>query len=139
MPSLLLTFAVFAPLAGALALYLLPRPAWRWLAVGVSALTLALAIAVAIVFDWRRGGALQLTQQAQWIPSIGASYYLAVDGLSLPLILLTALLTFLALLYSWTEERQPREFFALFLIMETGLLGFFSTLDLLLFYFFFEI
>ena len=139
MPSLLLTLTVFLPLAGTLTLYALPRRAWRWVAVVTSALTLALAIADAVAFDWRHGGTLQLTQRVPWIPSIGASYYLAVDGLSLPLILLTALLTFVALLYSWKQEQRPREFFALFLVMEVGLLGFFSALDLLLFYFFFEI
>jgi NADH-quinone oxidoreductase subunit M len=54
-------------------------------------------------------------------------------------VLLTALLTFLALLYAWRQERYPREYFALYLVMETGLIGFFSTMDLLLFYVFFEI
>jgi NADH-quinone oxidoreductase subunit M len=63
----------------------------------------------------------------------------AIDGLSLPLVLLSALLTFLALVFVWNEERQPRAFFALFLVMETGLIGVFSALDLLLFYVFFEV
>jgi len=74
-----------------------------------------------------------------WIPTLGSSYHLGIDGLSLPLVLLTALLTFLALLYAWKQERYPREYFALYLVMETGLIGFFSTIDLLLFYVFFEI
>ncbi len=78
-------------------------------------------------------------ERANWIPALGASYHLGVDGLSLPLVLLTALLTFLALLYAWKQEQQPREYFALYLVMETGLIGFFSTMDLLLFYVFFEI
>ena len=131
----LLTALIFVPLVGA-GLLFLPRGgrAWRVLGVGTSGLVLALAIVIAVRFDWR-SGVLQFEERAPWIPALGASYHLGLDGLSLPLVLLTALLTFLALLYSWHEER--REFFALFLAMETGLIGVFATLDLLLFYFFF--
>ncbi|MDQ6747280.1 MAG: NADH-quinone oxidoreductase subunit M, partial [Candidatus Dormibacteraeota bacterium] len=89
-------------------------------------------------FNWGRG-TVQFEERVPWIPSLGASYHLAVDGLSLPLVLLTALLTCLVLIYSWNQAAHPREFFALFLAMETGMLGVFCTLDLLLFYVFFEI
>jgi len=135
----LLTLMIFLPLTGAIALYLVPGPrAWRWLAVVTGGLVLALGLVLAMQFDWR-SGALQFEEQAEWIPSLGASYHLAVDGLSLPLVLLSALLTFLVLLFSWNQGQRPRAFFALFLVMETGLLGVFSTLDLLLFYVFFEL
>jgi NADH-quinone oxidoreductase subunit M len=135
----LLTLMIFLPLIGALALALLPdRRTWGWAAASMSGVVLALGVALAVLFDWG-SGALQFQERAPWIPSLGASYHLAVDGISLPLILLTALLTFLALIYSWNQERRPRAFFALFLVMETGLIGVFSTLDLLLFYVFFEL
>jgi NADH-quinone oxidoreductase subunit M len=135
----MLTLLTFLPLAGALALYLVPhRSAWRWIAVLSAALVLGLSIMVAILFNWR-SGALQLEERVAWIPALGASYHLGIDGLSLPLVLLTTLLIFLALLYSWKQERYPREYFALYLVMETGLIGFFCTMDLLLFYVFFEI
>lgn len=136
----MLSILIFLPLLGAFILYLVPVvKAWRWIAVLTSGVTLAWAIVLSVLFNWQRGGTMQLQEHVAWIPSLGASYHLAVDGLSLPLILLTALLTFLALLYCWRQDRFPREYFALYLVMETGLLGFFSTLDLLLFYVFFEI
>jgi NADH-quinone oxidoreductase subunit M len=135
----LLTVVIFLPVVGALALYLVPGPrAWRWLAVTTSGGVLTLGIALALQLDWG-SGALQFEERVAWIPSLGASYHVGVDGLSLPMVLLSALLTFLALLYSWNQEPHPREFFALFLLMETGLMGVFSTFDLLLFYLFFEL
>jgi NADH-quinone oxidoreductase subunit M len=163
----LLTLMIFLPLAGVGALYLVAfwerimpatvrwkrgtalnrrwkralardRHADRWIALVTSGAVLALGVILAVQFNWR-AGTPQFAQRVPWIPALGASYHIALDGLSLPLVLLTALLTFLALLYSWNQEQRPREFFALFLVMETGLIGFFSTLDLLLFYFFFEL
>jgi len=135
----LLTLLTFLPLAGALLLYLVPSPrAWRAIAVGVSGLVLALSGVLAVGFNWG-SGALQWQEYAPWIPALGAGYHLGVDGLSLPLVVLTALLTCLSLVFSWTQTQRPREFFALFLVMETGLIGVFSALDLLLFYVFFEI
>ncbi len=135
----MLTLVIFLPLVGVLALYLVPvRAAWRWLALSTSGLTLLASIVLAALFNWQ-SGSLQFEQRVAWIPALGASYHLGVDGLSLPLILLTTLLMFLALWYAWKQEQYPREYFALYLVMETGLLGFFSTMDLLLFYVFFEI
>ncbi len=135
----MLSILTFLPLAGTLALYLVPgRAAWRWIATITAASELALGIVLAILFNWG-SGKLQFVQQVNWIPALGSSYHLGIDGLSLPLILLTALLTFLVLVYAWKQEQFTREYFALFLVMETGLIGFFSTMDLLLFYVFFEI
>src|SRR6266478_1277470 len=136
---MLLSMITFLPLVGALALYFIPRVViWRWIAVVTGALVLVFSIILAVLFNWR-SGQLQFEQRVDWIPTLGSSYHLGIDGLSLPLVLLTALLTFLALLYAWKQERYPREYFALYLVMETGLIGFFSTIDLLLFYVFFEI
>ncbi len=135
----MLSIIIFLPLVGVLALYLMPNTAlWRWIAVITSAATLIVGIFMAVRFNWSTG-ALQFEEHIPWIPSLGASYHLGIDGLSFPLILLTTLLTFLALLYAWNQERDSREYFALYLVMEAGLLGFFSTMDLLLFYFFFEV
>lgn len=135
----LLSLMVFLPLAGVLLLYLVPgRAAWRAIALGTSGLMLVLGAVLAFGFDWR-SSALQFDTRAPWIPSLGASYHLAVDGISMPLVLLTVLLTFLAILHSANQAQRPREFFALFLLMETGLIGVYCTLDLLLFYFFWEL
>lgn len=135
----MLTLLTFLPLVGVMLLYLFPAPhLWRWVAVSTSAVILVLSIVLAVLFNWQHG-TMQFEEHVTWIPTLGASYHLAVDGLSLPLILLTALLTFLALLYAWKQEKSSREYFALYLVMETGLIGFFCSLDLLLFYVFFEI
>jgi NADH-quinone oxidoreductase subunit M len=135
----MLTAMVFLPLAGALLLFL-PSKRAVWTAIDLSASggALALAAATAAMLDWQTG-AFGLQERIEWIHSLGASYYLAVDGISLPLVLLTTLLTFLALLYSRNQPHYPRAFFAMFLIMETGLLGVLTTLDLLLFYLFWEV
>src|SRR5581483_9020321 len=135
----MLSILIFLPLVGVLLLYLIPgRAASRWIATITAGVELALGIALAVLFNWG-GGRLQFVERVNWIPTLGSSYHLGIDGLSLPLILLTVLLTFLALWYAWKQEQYPREYFALYLVMETGLLGFFSTMDLLLFYVFFEI
>ena len=136
---MMLTFLTFLPLVGVVLLYLFPAPqAGRWIAVGTSGVVLVTGIVLAALFNWQRG-TMQFEERFPWIPTLGASYHLAIDGLSLPLILLTALLTFLALVYAWKQEKASREYVALYLVMETGLIGFFSTMDLLLFYVFFEI
>jgi len=134
----LLTTLVFLPLAGAALIFMFAERRAKTIAVATSGAALALGFVVAFVFDWR-GTGLQLEIQVPWIPGLGASYHLGIDGLSLPLVLLSLLLTLLSLLFSFREARRPREFFALFLVMETGLLGVFTTIDLLLFYFFFEV
>src|SRR5260370_10322929 len=137
--DVMLTIITFLPLVGVLALYLVPQPAaWHWIAVVTGALVLGAGVVLALLFNWS-SGKLQFGVRVDWIPTLGSSYHLPVDGLSLPLILLTALLTFLTLMYAWRQEQFPREYFALYLVMETGLIGFFSTMDLLLFYVFFEI
>ncbi len=136
---ILLSAIIFVPVGGAGLLYLLPSRSYqRLLALAVAACDLALATLLAVEFDWR-SGSLQFEASFPWIPSLGASYHLGVDGISLPLVLLTALLSFLALLFSWRQQQRPREFWALFLVLETGLMGLFITLDLLLFYLFFEL
>jgi NADH-quinone oxidoreductase subunit M len=76
---------------------------------------------------------------SSWIPAINVNYFIGVDGLSMPLILLTAILFFLCFAYSWTIERAPKGFYVLFLLLETGLIGVFVALDFFLFYVFWEI
>jgi NADH-quinone oxidoreductase subunit M len=84
-------------------------------------------------------GGLQWRTTLPWIPSIGASYDVAVDGLSLPLIALTALLTAAVMVYVLPEREQVKQHAFLFLLMTTGVIGVFAAQDLLLFYLFFEL
>ncbi|MEV0532294.1 NADH-quinone oxidoreductase subunit M [Kitasatospora sp. NPDC050463] len=111
----------------------------------VSGGVLLLGVALAVGFDHDEPGRMQATTDVSWIPAIGVRFHLGVDGVSLPLIVLTALLTFLCALYS--EKRLPsgegvpsaRAFTGLFLLLEVGMLATFAVLDLLLFFLAFEI
>src|SRR2546430_1634075 len=92
----MLTFLIFLPLVGVVLLYLFPAPqAWRPIAVGTSGVVLVMGMVLAALFNWQRG-TMQFEEHVPWIPALGASYHLAIDGLSLPLMLLTALLTIIA-------------------------------------------
>ncbi|MFE9426729.1 NuoM family protein [Kitasatospora sp. NPDC006697] len=111
----------------------------------VSGLVLALAVALAAAFDHAHPGRMQGVTDLRWIPAIDVRFHLGVDGVSLPLVVLTALLTFLCAVYS-TKRRPTGEgtpsavsFTGLFLLLETGMLATFLVLDLLLFFLAFEI
>jgi NADH-quinone oxidoreductase subunit M len=140
-----LTLAVFLPLAGVAVIALLPR-AYDGLVRGVAlaATLLALLVGVAMVarFDYGAGAAMQFEVQRSWIPSVGATYHLGVDGIGLPLLALSLLLSFLCVVYSWRilpEPRNPKAFLALLLLLETGMNGTFVALDLVLFFVFWEL
>ncbi|HEV2357112.1 MAG TPA: NADH-quinone oxidoreductase subunit M [bacterium] len=138
----LLSLVLWIPVAGMAALLAVPREQVRTIRVVALAATLADLLAsvwAAGAFDFGRAGTFQLTEQIRWIPSLGATYHLAVDGLSLPLVLLTTLLTVLCVIYSWRVDLRPKEYMILFLLLETGLLGVFLALDFFLFYVFWEV
>ena len=137
---MLLTVTVFVPLAGALLLALVPTARAdlaRLLGLGASLVALALAVALAARFRPGEPG-FQLGQQVDWVRSFGVQYKVGVDGISLPLVLLTAALTVLAVGASWRMEGRVRTYLAQVLVLETAMLGVFSSLDLLLFYVFWE-
>ena len=138
----MLTFTIFLPLLTGLIVLAIPpsRPAWaRWTALAGAILTLLLALWLWAGFD-ASDPALQWRASAPWIPGIGAGYDVAVDGISLPLILLTAVLLVAVMAYVLPQhERSPRLHAFLFLLLATGLMGVFAARDLLLFYLFFEI
>jgi NADH-quinone oxidoreductase subunit M len=102
---------------------------------------LALSLYLFIAFDRSSSmtGIFQFEENYLWIAPLGASYHLGVDGLSMPLLLLTAFLGFLAVLISWKVHERPREFFAWLLLLETSIIGVFISLDLLLFFIMWEI
>ncbi|TMA58008.1 MAG: NADH-quinone oxidoreductase subunit M [Deltaproteobacteria bacterium] len=138
----LLTLLVFAPVVGAILLSLLPREPLA--GVRRAALVFSLvpfALSLAMLAGFRAGEAeFQLVERAAWIPAWGIEYRLGVDGVSLFLVLLTTFLTPLVVLASWGDiHRRVKEFFALLLVLETGMLGTFLALDLFLFYVFWEV
>jgi len=133
-----LSLIVFLPLAAALAIMILPTPWGRWIAGAVSLGVFALCVAAFAVFD-RSASGYQLVEKVVWIPQWGVSYFLGVDGISLPMVVLTGLLTFIAVLASWRLELRPKEYFALMMLLETAMMGVFVSLDLLLFFLFWEL
>ena len=137
----LLTLITVVPLLGAGLVMLLPRDQERlikWVSLLVSLIPLALAVVVWVNFRPAAAG-FQFEERAVWFPQIGASYHLGVDGIGLAMVLLTTLLTPLALLISFSVTKNVRAYFALFLMLEMGMLGVFVTLDLILFFLFWEI
>jgi NADH-quinone oxidoreductase subunit M len=138
----LLTFIVFAPLLGALLILLIPKDQEKTiknLAIGVSFVPLLLAIYLWFAYDKVADG-FQFQVIAEWIPAIDVYYHVGADGLSIPLIFLTALLTTLCMIYSsFTITKRVKEFFLLFFLLQMGMFGVFIALDLVLFYVFWEI
>lgn len=139
----ILTFILFSPLLAALIILLLPGKNKNLLR--RVALILSLLPLVFTLIAWLGFGAapeadgFRFQEQLNWYPAINSSFHLGVDGLSLSMVLLTTLLTPLALLASFTVEEKVKPYMALFLALETGMLGVFLSLDLLLFFVFWEI
>ena len=139
-----LSAIVFSPVVGAILVAFIPRLSnglIKRIAAVFTFIPFALSIFLFVVFDKSAGaaGVIQFEEKLLWIPAINAHYHLGVDGLSLPLVLLTAFLGFLVVLISWNIDLRPREYFAWLLLLETSILGVFSSLDLLLFFLFWEI
>jgi NADH-quinone oxidoreductase subunit M len=137
----LLSILIWLPIAaGVLVMLLGDRniAAGRWVALSGSLATLALAVPLWTHFNTSTAD-LQFSQLLPWIPRFRAYYGLGVDGISLPLILLTAFMTVPVVIAGWTViEARPAQYFAAFLIMEGLMIGVFSATDALLFYFFWE-
>ena len=137
----MLNIVIFFPLFAGLILLLLPnsRPGWiRGTALTAVVLNLIFSLILWFGFD-PAGETLQWRTTIAWIPSIGAAYDVALDGLSLPLIVLTALLMAVSMVYVAPQKDRTKAHAFLFLLMQTGLIGLFSARDLLLFYLFFEV
>jgi len=139
-----LTWIVLLPVVGAILVAVIPGLSSRvikYISAVFTFIPLALAIYLFAIFDRSLGaaGLIQFEEKVLWIAQLNANYHLGVDGLSLPLLLLTAFLGFLAVLISWKVHLRVREYFAWLLLLETSILGVFASLDLLLFFIFWEI
>jgi NADH-quinone oxidoreductase subunit M len=136
----ILNLVIFAPLAGALLLLLFPRRDRdiRIFSLVVSLLTFVLSLHLPVYFHRGLPG-FQFEVNKPWISSPQIGYHMAVDGISLWLVVLTTFLTPLCVLISWKSVHdQVKEFFIILLVLETALIGVFTSLDLFLFYFFWE-
>jgi NADH-quinone oxidoreductase subunit M len=122
--------------------------ACRWITLGFTLATFLFSLGLLIPFDWHKGntyaytadgGTMQLVQDVPWVPAFNVHYKVGIDGLSLPLILLTTFVTTIAAVASWKIDKMQRGYLALLLFLETAILGVFLSLDLFQFYVFFEV
>jgi len=137
-----LSLILFLPLVGAALLVLVPKQnesAIRW--IGNIVAFLGFAVSVPLWFWYNPQNAdFQFIERAPWIPSVGAEYFVGVDGLSTLLILLTTMMGFIAMLSSWTAiTERVKEYYIFLLLLQTGMLGAFMSLDFLLFFLFWEV
>jgi NADH-quinone oxidoreductase subunit M len=137
----ILSVLVALPLIGMVLVLLTPARLTgtiRWGSVAFSTLILGVSLIMWAGYDGTRGG-VQFIEKAEWFPQVNAVYHVAVDGLSIPLIVLTAFLTPLAMLISFHVTKGVKAFFALFFLLEMATIGVFVSYDLLLFFLFYEI
>ncbi len=137
-----LSIILFTPAIGALLILLINKEnesAIRWVANIAALLGFVVSVPLWFWFD-PQAADFQFIERAQWIPSVGAEYFLGVDGLSTLLILLTTMMGFIAVLSSWTAiTERLKEYYIFLLLLQTGMLGAFMALDFLLFFLFWEV
>jgi NADH-quinone oxidoreductase subunit M len=139
-----ITITTLMPILGAVVIVFMPKERdrlIRGLGIFFTAVALVLAIAIAVGFDYGRGE-FQFVLNVPWISAIGARYHVAIDGISMPLYVLTFLLSFLCAIYTWRYVPDPgrtKAFLALMLLLETGMAGTFIAFDLILFFVFWEL
>ena len=140
-----LTLVTFVPLAGAAVMMLIPaveEHLHKQVALLASLLAMVIGGLLMLDFDYGDAGSLQFVVDASWIEVINSRYILGLDGISLPLMALTLVVIPLCVVYSWDhipEPGNPKAFFILILILETGMVGTFVAQDLVLFFVFFEV
>ena len=137
----ILSWLIWLPVIGIAVILFIPREKESLIR-----LTAAVATGIQLLLSlllWSRFdsslGTFQFVEKLEWIPSINIFYSLGVDGLSLPMVILTPLLCFLAVFVSWKIDRAVKGYFALFLLLDTGMIGVFLSLDFFLFYVFWEV
>jgi NADH-quinone oxidoreductase subunit M len=136
----ILSIVLFTPLAGLLVLLFIPSTNARAIKLWANAAALIgflVSLPLAIQFD--RTKDFQFVEKASWIPTIGASYHLGIDGIGMLLVMLTTAIGVIAILSSWNAiQDRLKEYYAFFLLLQTGMLGVFMALDFLLFFVFWE-
>jgi len=151
----ILSIITFLPILGMAIILFLPKKqeiAVKSLTVLITAIQLLLAVVIFLNYNYSAGGvyeagSFQFSEKFRWIDITGLSwignvkidYYLGIDGLSAPMIILTALISFIAAISSWNINKSVRGYFALFLLLDTGMMGVFVALDFFLFYIFWEL
>ncbi|MEN6295877.1 MAG: NADH-quinone oxidoreductase subunit M [Chloroherpetonaceae bacterium] len=158
-----LTWITFLPILGMIIVLCIPsgnddlgkeksQNLFRWITLGITFVQLVIAVLIMFNFNIHLVGvndesSMQFVEKAQWIylsglPLIGdvrIEYFVGIDGLSAPMVLLTAIITFIATLSSWNIKKSAKGYFAMYLLLDTGMMGVFVALDFFLFYVFWEL
>lgn len=140
-----LTVGTFLPLVGVLIMLFIPKTdevLSKSVAIATAAATLAVGVFTLIQFDYGQAEKMQFAANAEWISVIKSSYLIGIDGISLPLYFLSMVITLLVMIYSWNHvpsPGNPKAFFILMLVLQTGMAGTFIARDLVLFFVFFEL
>jgi len=140
-----LSLAVFIPIVGTAAVLAIPKAKElliKQVALVTTLLTMAVGVVILFKFDYDAADKLQFSVNKSWIDVISSRYHMGLDGISLPLLILTMFVTVLCVVYSWDhfpEPHNPKAFLALLLVLETGMIGTFLAEDLILFFIFFEL
>ena len=137
----ILSVIVFTPLVTGILLMFIPgdrKNEIRVAALGAAGFALLLSLWVYFGYNHLAGG-YQYVEKYNWLPALGVSYFVGVDGMNAPLVLLTGVVMFTGVLISWGIDDRPREFFAFLFILATGVFGVFVALDMFMLFFFYEI
>jgi NADH-quinone oxidoreductase subunit M len=141
----ILSVGTFLPLLGVLLLSVVPKANEQLIkkvALYTSIATVAVGVLTLFRFDFGNAGTMQFVDEKTWIPLIKSSYYIGLDGISLPLYFLSMVITLLVVIYSLDHipsPGNPKAFFSLMLVLQTGMAGTFIAQDLILFFVFFEL
>jgi len=137
----ILSVLIFLPLITGIVLLFLPaerKTLIKSISLGSASLILLLSAIVFFSYNVAAGG-YQFIERAAWVPALGISYYVGLDGISVPMVLLAGLVMFTGVLVSWGVDDRPREFFAFMMFLGSSVLGVFGALDLFMLFFFFEL
>lgn len=141
----MLSSLIFIPIVGMILVMLLPKDAKnaiRWVATGISVIPMVLSFWLTYDFFVNHAGSAAFQYMEgpyEWIPLLHVQYFLGADGISIPLLALTGLLSTISLLASFGIQERVKEYFAFFLLLEAGMMGVFVALDFFLFYVFWEV
>src|SRR6056297_3422727 len=141
----LLSVGTFLPLVGALVMLFIPRDeenTHKLVGIATAGATLVVGVITLFAFDYGRSERLQFFVDAEWIPVINSNYTIGLDGISLPLYFLSMVVTLLVMIYTWDnmpDAGNPKAFYMLMLVLQTGMAGTFVAQDLILFFVFFEV
>ena len=137
----ILSVIVLTPIIAGMIILLVPKDRKnivRYIALAAATIDLLLSTVVYFSYHISTGG-YQFLEQYNWLPQLGISYYVGVDGMNAPLVLLTGVVMFTGVLISWGVDDRPREFFAFLFILASGVFGVFVAQDLFMLFFFYEI